>query len=173
MLVQQDSADMQRPAPAGRGRPAAPQANEMRGREKLDFLLKQTELFTQFILMQGRGLKLSNKEAKKLQQVQSHAVAQMRQLSQGNSILGTTRKKGKARTHLNYGEGGGEEEAADFCLTRLDTQPSILVGGQLRDYQLDSLNWLIGLYESGTNGILADEMVSPADTLFHSSNLFF
>ena len=42
---------------------AAPAANpEMRGREKLDFLLKQTELFTQFILMQGRGMKLNNKE---------------------------------------------------------------------------------------------------------------
>ena len=45
-------------------------------------------------------------------------------------------------------------------MTRLDRQPSILAGGQLRDYQLDSLNWLIGLYESGINGILADEMVS-------------
>ena len=34
-------------------------APELQGREKLDFLLKQTELFTQFILMQGRGIKLS------------------------------------------------------------------------------------------------------------------
>jgi hypothetical protein len=33
-------------------------------------------------------------------------------------------------------------------------------GGKLRDYQLTSVNWLIGLYESGINGILADEMVS-------------
>jgi len=32
------------------------------------------------------------------------------------------------------------------------------MGGKLRDYQLDSLNWLIGLYETGINGILADEM---------------
>ena len=63
----------------GRGRPssrggrqsaaaagaAAPMA-ELKGREKLDFLLKQTELFTQFILMQNRGLKPTGKEAKKL-----------------------------------------------------------------------------------------------------------
>ena len=39
---------------------------ELKGREKLDFLLKQTELFTQFILMQNRGLKPTGKEAKKL-----------------------------------------------------------------------------------------------------------
>jgi SWI/SNF-related matrix-associated actin-dependent regulator of chromatin subfamily A member 5 len=45
-------------------------------------------------------------------------------------------------------------------MTRLEVQPSCLQGGQLRDYQLTSVNWLIGLYESGINGILADEMVS-------------
>lgn len=45
-------------------------------------------------------------------------------------------------------------------MTRLEVQPSILQGGELRDYQLTSVNWLIGLYESGINGILADEMVS-------------
>lgn len=28
----------------------------------------------------------------------------------------------------------------------------------MREYQLDSLNWLISLYEQGINGILADEM---------------
>lgn len=28
----------------------------------------------------------------------------------------------------------------------------------LKEYQLDALNWLIGLYERGLNGILADEM---------------
>ena len=38
----------------------------MRGREKLDFLLKQTEIFTQFILMQNSGMKQGSKEAKKL-----------------------------------------------------------------------------------------------------------
>ena len=85
----------------------------------------------------------------------------MRQLSQGNSILGTNRRKGKSRANLNYGEHGAQEdEDGNFSLTRLEAQPSILKGGVLRDYQLDSLNWLIGLYESGTNGILADEMVS-------------
>ena len=35
----------------------------------------------------------------------------------------------------------------------------MLKDGTLRDYQLDGLNWLIGLYETGINGILADEMV--------------
>lgn len=44
-------------------------------------------------------------------------------------------------------------------ITRLYFQPSILTGGKLTDYQMDGLNWLISLYETGLNGILADEMV--------------
>lgn len=32
------------------------------------------------------------------------------------------------------------------------------IKGEMRDYQLRGLNWLISLYENGINGILADEM---------------
>ncbi|CAF5102119.1 unnamed protein product, partial [Rotaria socialis] len=32
-------------------------------------------------------------------------------------------------------------------------------GGEMRDYQVRGLNWMISLYENGINGILADEMV--------------
>ena len=59
---------------------------------------------------------------------------------------------------------GGADNSSDdddaVVLTRLEVQPSILKGGELRDYQLTSLNWLISLYETGIIGILADEMVS-------------
>lgn len=37
-------------------------------------------------------------------------------------------------------------------------QPENMVGGRLRDYQVDGYKWLVGLYENGLNGILADEM---------------
>lgn len=30
--------------------------------------------------------------------------------------------------------------------------------GEMRDYQVRGLNWMISLYENGINGILADEM---------------
>ena len=33
-------------------------------------------------------------------------------------------------------------------------------GGEMRDYQVRGLNWMISLYENGINGILADEMVN-------------
>ena len=37
-------------------------------------------------------------------------------------------------------------------------QPAMLRGGQLRDYQLKGLRWLVALHDHGLNGILADEM---------------
>jgi hypothetical protein len=38
-------------------------------------------------------------------------------------------------------------------------QPTILVGGDLKAYQLSGLQWLVSLYNNNLNGILADEMV--------------
>jgi len=43
---------------------------------------------------------------------------------------------------------------------KVTRQPSILVGGQLKDYQLKGLQWMVSLYNNKLNGILADEMVS-------------
>ncbi|KAI8973716.1 SNF2 family N-terminal domain-containing protein [Mycotypha africana] len=37
-------------------------------------------------------------------------------------------------------------------------QPALITGGELRDYQLAGVEWLISLWENGLNGILADEM---------------
>lgn len=37
-------------------------------------------------------------------------------------------------------------------------QPSILVGGKLKDYQLKGLQWMVSLFNNNLNGILADEM---------------
>ena len=36
--------------------------------------------------------------------------------------------------------------------------PSFIQGGEMRDYQVAGLNWLISLHENGISGILADEM---------------
>lgn len=44
--------------------------------------------------------------------------------------------------------------APDF----LTQQPSCIVGGTMRPYQLEGLNWMIRLRANGLNGILADEM---------------
>ena len=37
-------------------------------------------------------------------------------------------------------------------------QPKMLVGGQMKAYQIYGLNWMVSLYNNNLNGILADEM---------------
>lgn len=59
-------------------------------------------------------------------------------------------------------------------------QPSYIVGGELRDYQLLGVNWMAHLWHSFQNGILADEMglgktiqtIGMLSYLFHSQNIF-
>lgn len=42
---------------------------------------------------------------------------------------------------------------------KVTRQPSLLVGGTLKDYQIKGLQWMVSLYNNRLNGILADEMV--------------
>ncbi|KAH9177014.1 SNF2 family N-terminal domain-containing protein [Lactarius sanguifluus] len=41
---------------------------------------------------------------------------------------------------------------------KVTKQPSLLVGGTLKDYQIKGLQWMVSLYNNRLNGILADEM---------------
>ena len=41
----------------------------------------------------------------------------------------------------------------------VDSQPKLVVAGDLRDYQLGGVRFLLSLHNNGVNGILADEMV--------------
>ncbi|KAK3678899.1 chromatin remodeling complex Adenosinetriphosphatase [Recurvomyces mirabilis] len=54
---------------------------------------------------------------------------------------------------LRQGKQVGKEEGVIFR-----ESPSYIQGGEMRDYQVAGLNWLISLHENGISGILADEM---------------
>ncbi|SCU84670.1 LAMI_0C08416g1_1 [Lachancea mirantina] len=49
-------------------------------------------------------------------------------------------------------------EVAHRVKESITKQPSILVGGTLKEYQLKGLEWMVSLYNNHLNGILADEM---------------
>lgn len=116
--------------------------------ERLKFLLNQTEIFAHFLV----GNKNSNED-----------------IPANNSKVGKDKRKrtknNAKKENINLLKSLKEMEGVDDLemespqITRLYYQPSILTGGKLNDYQVDGLNWLISLYETGLNGILADEMV--------------
>lgn len=64
----------------------------------------------------------------------------------------------------SIGGGEGSSSAQRYLesthkLSEQVIQPSILKGGDLKEYQLAGLQWLVSLYNNNLNGILADEMV--------------
>lgn len=58
----------------------------------------------------------------------------------------------------------GKKEKIDYyqiahrIKEEITVQPSILVGGTLKEYQLKGLQWMVSLFNNHLNGILADEM---------------
>ena len=56
------------------------------------------------------------------------------------------------------GEGSTYYSLAHSYREVIKEQPSSLVGGYLKEYQVKGLEWLVSLYNNNLNGILADEM---------------
>ncbi|XP_048561702.1 probable chromatin-remodeling complex ATPase chain isoform X2 [Triticum urartu] len=104
-----------------------------KGKGRLKYLLQQTEIFAHF----AEGSQTKEKKSR-----------------------GRGRPASKRRAVEEDDEEYLQEEEdalASSVGTHLLVQPSC-INGQMRDYQLAGLNWLIRLYENGINGILADEM---------------
>ncbi len=114
--------------------------------ERLKFLLKQTEIFAHFLV--GNKTSSEDKNESKSKSVRKR----------NNNTL--KKENMTLLKSLKEMEAGDDMEFESPQITRLYFQPSILTGGKLTDYQMDGLNWLISLYETGLNGILADEMVN-------------
>eukprot|EP00871_Galdieria_phlegrea_P001679 jgi/Galph1/2511/GphlegSOOS_G1164.1 len=109
------------------------QASAASARERLRYLVSQADIFRHFV---------SGSSPQKLKQepVQQGKPNKRRMTEKEEDEL------------LMEAEVEGHQET-----TRLTTQP-FNVRGTMRSYQLEGLNFLIGLYEHGLNGILADEM---------------
>ena len=50
------------------------------------------------------------------------------------------------------------ESMKSKSVIRFDESPPYIKNGEMRDYQVRGLNWMISLHDNGINGILADEM---------------
>lgn len=110
-------------------------------KRRLEFLLKQSNIFSHFGQVKQDRAKYGIKPA---------AVASDGTPASSLSRRDAVDKDDKLEQELN--------EADEHQATFLTSQPSTLAFGQMRQYQLEGLNWMIGLQENGVNGILADEV---------------
>lgn len=131
--------------------------------KRFEFLLKQTEIFAHFMTAApaksaaSPPAKASGSKSKK----------------KGDKKGGEDKDK-KADSGAGDGDPGDhrhrktEQEEDEELLAetntkaktvfRFEASPPYIKFGEMRDYQIRGLNWMISLYENGINGILADEM---------------
>ncbi|KAL1499698.1 hypothetical protein AB1Y20_011893 [Prymnesium parvum] len=57
-----------------------------------------------------------------------------------------------------YSEHSTYYRSAHTVEETISEQPRMLLGGQLKEYQMNGLRWLVSLHNNNLNGILADEM---------------
>ncbi|XP_035638478.1 probable global transcription activator SNF2L1 [Oncorhynchus keta] len=117
---------------------------------RFEFLLKQTELFAHFIQPASQKSPTSPLKVKP-------GRPRVKQDEKLNLLsVGDNRHR---RTEQEEDEELlSESRKAANVLVRFEESPSYVKNGELRDYQVRGLNWMISLYENGINGILADEM---------------
>jgi len=72
-------------------------------------------------------------------------------LENGEKMISQTKEDGIQNTEKYYAVAHSEQEI-------ITEQPKMLTFGQLRDYQIVSLQWMVSLHNNRLNGILADEM---------------
>lgn len=90
-------------------------------------------------------------------------VSQKTEIADGEAL--EVRPDGDDYNAGNPAAEGEEAEIQDYYNTAhriretVSAQPDILVGGQLKEYQIKGLQWMVSLYNNRLNGILADEMV--------------
>ncbi|XP_050533730.1 chromatin-remodeling complex ATPase chain Iswi-like [Daktulosphaira vitifoliae] len=120
--------------------------------KRFDYLLKQTEIFAHFMTT---NLK---KDSNTTGPGGTPKKAKGRPRKPKAEIGDSTDHRHRQTEQEEDEELLKESLAADKYITQFEESPYYIKNGELRDYQIRGLNWMISLYENGINGILADEM---------------
>ena len=112
-------------------------------KDRMAFLVKQTELFAHFMTRSPGG---DNGKGKGKGKGKG---------DEGGSRRGKALFTEAEEDKMMMSEALDSEHDAGVALT---VQPKSIVNGKLFPYQIAGLNWLVRLYDRGLNGILADEM---------------
>lgn len=121
-------------------------------KRRLDFLLKQSDIFSHFGSVKEDTTSLGMNKNQR-QKVETEAKG-----DDGVVISHRDRRSEVDAATTAMTEEAELEEGDEHEATFLTAQPSTLGFGTMRPYQLEGLNWMIRLQENGVNGILADEM---------------
>nr|CCA22100.1 Putative SWI/SNF related putative [Albugo laibachii Nc14] len=115
-------------------------STKSKAERRMTFLMAQSEVFTQF-LMGG-----------------STAIGKA--MFSRSKARGSSRRSGddECKRDSRKAHEVIDLEDGHTRVTRIMHQPKTIEFGTMKPYQLEGLNWMVRLHDSGVNGILADEM---------------
>jgi SWI/SNF-related matrix-associated actin-dependent regulator of chromatin subfamily A member 5 len=119
--------------------------------KRLSYLMAQSEIFSHFLMGDAGDAKAEEKKP----------GPGRRKSSSSSSSTGASQPRGGRARKSEASEDREllkQAQSAAATVTRLHVQPRAIIGGTMRAYQLEGLNWLVKLYDNNVNGILADEM---------------
>jgi ATP-dependent DNA helicase len=129
----------------------------------LDDLLRKSALYTEKI---GERMLIEQKRQYNLKRQMNEKAEALEDEDEAVEV-----KAGKKRSKNSKGSKQrrkrAETEEPDEEEDRPLGQPAEITGAKLRDYQLQGVAWMAGLYQNNMNGILADEMGLGYDQIFH------
>lgn len=121
--------------------------------KRFDYLLQQTEIFSHFMTSGQTGGKEASSPLKlKPGRPKSRKNDEKAKLSAMGDFRHRKTEQEEDEELLS------ESQKNSLIVTRFEESPAYVKNGEMRDYQVRGLNWMISLYEHGINGILADEM---------------
>ncbi|XP_061342369.1 ATP-dependent DNA helicase DDM1 [Gastrolobium bilobum] len=132
---------------------------------KLDELLTQTKLYSEFLLekmdditltggeQENEGVEESKPAAKKGRGFKRKTASQYntRKAKRAVAVMLTRSKESERTEDIDMSEEDRVEKEQKELMP-------LLTGGKLKSYQLKGVKWLISLWQNGLNGILADQM---------------
>jgi len=141
--------------------------SSLRVRKKgdLSFLLSKAAEYSNFIIKsQEEALKEieNGMESEDEEEEEKEKVEEKGKRKKGSRGKAAKKTKKNKKTSEKEMASAMSDAAAAMSKGRAEApksvQPVAMVGGTLKPYQLEGMNWLITLWQNGFNGILADEM---------------
>nr|AAP92713.1 Swi2/Snf2-related protein DDM1 [Arabidopsis arenosa] len=142
------------------GSAVAPDLNESQF-TKLDELLTQTQLYSEFLLEKMEDITINGIEGES-QKAEPEKTGRGRKRKAASQYNNTKAKRAVAAM-ISRSKEDGDTTNSDLTeeervMKELSELCPLLTGGQLKSYQLKGVKWLISLWQNGLNGILVDQM---------------